>query len=70
MRTLVKYSLSVMLLLVCLPVQQASARDFALTMDDPHVRKTPLFSPRQRNSRILQHLKKAGKKAMLFVCGK
>lgn len=54
----------------------ASAREFTLTIDDPHLLSHPSkdprarLSPQQRDLRILQHLKRSGKKALLFVCGK
>lgn len=47
----------------------AYAAEYAITMDDPHVYHTPMLSPKQRNERILGHLRKHGKKAILFVCG-
>lgn len=50
--------------------EKVSAAEYALTIDDPHLYSTPLLSPKQRNQEILKYLKKTGKKAMLFVCGK
>lgn len=47
-----------------------SAAEYALTIDDPNVSQTALFLPKQRNQRILNHLKNSGQKALLFVCGK
>ena len=48
----------------------ATASDVAITMDDPEVSDTPLFSPVERNAKILAALEKHHAKAMLFVCGK
>lgn len=46
------------------------AAEVALTIDDPEVSATPLFSPAERNLRILNALAKHRAVAALFVCGK
>ena len=41
----------------------------SITIDDPHIRQTPLYDPYTRNRMILDNLDKFDLKAALFVCG-
>ncbi len=51
-------------------VTEAHASEVAITIDDPTVAQTPLYSPEKRNQLILESLRTEGVKAALFVCGK
>ncbi|PIP96740.1 MAG: polysaccharide deacetylase [Bdellovibrio sp. CG12_big_fil_rev_8_21_14_0_65_39_13] len=46
------------------------AADFSITMDDPNLYNTPLFTPLERDFKILKQLDQNKIKAALFVCGK
>lgn len=60
-----------MVVLACSVARSVFAAEVSITMDDPHVGKTPLLSPAERNAKILEALDGAGNlKAALFVCGK
>lgn len=41
----------------------------SITIDDPHIRQTPLYDPFERNRMILDNLAEYDVKAALFVCG-
>jgi hypothetical protein len=47
----------------------AFAAEISFTIDDPEVSQSPLFSPEQRNKKILDALDKHKVKGALFVCG-
>ena len=54
--------------LLCCSVAAAQAQSVAITIDDgPHVKTTPLLSPKQRNDALLAALAKHEVKAALFV---
>lgn len=48
----------------------AFASEVAITIDDPEVASGPLFTPVERNAKILAALSRHRVKAALFVCGK
>ncbi len=58
------------ILLAALASASLFAGELAITMDDPETGDAPLFSPVERNAKILAALAKHHAKAMLFVCGK
>ena len=63
--------LSIFCFLFVVSFQTASARELAFTFDDPNVDEYPLFTPTERNERILKALEhEGGLKAALFVSGK
>lgn len=47
----------------------SSASEVSFTIDDPEVSESPLFSPSERNKKILETLEQSQVKAALFVCG-
>jgi len=75
MLTTTRAPLCFLCLLVCLWPLLGSAppgatREYAITLDDPHLHPTPMLTAARRAQNIRKHLQKAGKKAILFVCGK
>ncbi len=63
-----KIRISLVLLFVGL-CNSSNAADVAITIDDPTIAEAPLFSARERDSKIRAALNKAKVKAALFVCG-
>ncbi len=57
----------IVLFMTCISVRAA---EFTITIDDPNLKETPLFSPEERNLKILEALEACDAQAALFVCGK
>lgn len=57
-------------LLLLLLSSWSFAAEISFTIDDPEVTESPLFTPKERNEKILGALQKHNLHGALFVCGK
>ena len=62
-----KIAVSILLLFI---TNISFSAEFTVTIDDPNVYDTPLYSPIERDQKILKQLEKHNLKIALFVCGK